>query len=161
ARHEVMNVGDPAGHRVLDRDHGKFCLAVRHGVDSVLKGRAWHRLKGPIRRIQTGNVGIRPKFALEDDLWSLGRYDYVVHVAVAPLPHWLDSLISTHLLQRTDVPFAGKWRLVKSMPAQRGASHFEIIRGVDAERDRGHDGDVDPHAGLKRAQLLELFAPLQ
>src|SRR5579859_2951522 len=38
---------------------------------------------------------------------------------------------------------------------------FEVVGRIDAERHRLHDGDVDAHAGLERAQLLELLAPLE
>ena len=38
---------------------------------------------------------------------------------------------------------------------------FEIGRGVDAAGDAVDEGDVDPHAGLQRAQLLELLLLLQ
>src|SRR6266853_5014695 len=50
---------------------------------------------------------------------------------------------------------------VRSTFRKHGAGGFEVVRGVDAERHRSHDGDVDPHAGLERAELLELLAPLQ
>ena len=39
-RHQVMDVGDPARHRVLDRDHAEIGLAARHRVERVLEGRA-------------------------------------------------------------------------------------------------------------------------
>ena len=38
---------------------------------------------------------------------------------------------------------------------------YEVGRGVDAARHGVDDGDVDPHAGLERPQLLELLLPLQ
>src|ERR1700722_9361805 len=38
---------------------------------------------------------------------------------------------------------------------------FKIGRRIDAARHRVHDGDVDPHPGLERPQLLELFLPFQ
>ena len=41
------------------------------------------------------------------------------------------------------------------------AGAFEIVGRVDAERHRADDLDVDAHAGLERAQLLELLAPFQ
>src|SRR5262245_35586388 len=52
-------------------------------------------------------------------------------------------------------------KMVWSTSRQHDAGGFEVVRRVDAERDRIHDRYVDPHAGFKRAQLLELFAPLQ
>src|SRR5882724_12331533 len=38
---------------------------------------------------------------------------------------------------------------------------FEVGRGIDAAGNRVHDGDVDPHPGLDRSELLELFLHLQ
>src|SRR5450759_2857875 len=38
---------------------------------------------------------------------------------------------------------------------------FEIGGGVDAAGHRVHDGDVDPHPGLERSELLEFFLLLQ
>src|SRR3954454_22043125 len=38
---------------------------------------------------------------------------------------------------------------------------FKIGRGIHASRHRVHDGDVDPHAGLDRPELFELFLALQ
>src|SRR3954471_8318016 len=44
---------------------------------------------------------------------------------------------------------------------QYPAGGFEVGPRVDAARDGIDDGDVDPHAGLERPQLLEFFLPLQ
>ncbi len=44
---------------------------------------------------------------------------------------------------------------------QYAAGGFEVGRGVDAAGDAVDDGDVDPHPGLQRAQLLELLLLLQ
>ena len=41
------------------------------------------------------------------------------------------------------------------------AGGFEIGGRVDAARHRVDDGDVDPHAGLQRPQLLQLFVLFQ
>ena len=38
---------------------------------------------------------------------------------------------------------------------------FEVLRRIDAERHAVDDGDVDAHAGLQRAQLLEPLALLE
>src|SRR4051812_48927661 len=40
-------------------------------------------------------------------------------------------------------------------------SAFELFGGVDPQRDTVYNDHVDPHAGLERAQLLELLAMLQ
>src|ERR1700694_1133522 len=44
---------------------------------------------------------------------------------------------------------------------QYAAGGFEIDRRVDPARHRVDDGGVDPHPGLERPQLLELFLHLQ
>src|SRR3954451_9555358 len=49
----------------------------------------------------------------------------------------------------------------RSAFCQYFAGGFEIGRRVDAARHGVDNGDVDPHAGLERPQLLELFLPLQ
>jgi hypothetical protein len=36
--HQMMDVGDAAGDRVLDRDHGQIALAARHGRERILEG---------------------------------------------------------------------------------------------------------------------------
>ena len=59
---------------------------------------------------------------------------------------------------------AGHGALVSSRSAVCAsicAGGFEVAGGVDTERHAVDDGDVDPHAGLQRAQLLELLALLQ
>ena len=43
-RQQVVNVGDPAGDRVLDRDHAEFGRAVAQRREGVLEGRAGQRL---------------------------------------------------------------------------------------------------------------------
>src|ERR1019366_4668070 len=44
---------------------------------------------------------------------------------------------------------------------QQKAGSDEVLRSVHASRHRVHDGDVDPHTGLDRPQLLQLLPPLQ
>src|ERR1700682_103859 len=44
---------------------------------------------------------------------------------------------------------------------QYPAGGFEIGRRIDAAGHRVDDGDVDPHAGLQRPELLEFFLQLQ
>src|SRR5215467_14221638 len=52
-------------------------------------------------------------------------------------------------------------KMIRSTARQHDAGSFEVVWRIDTERHRIHDRHVDPHAGFKRAQLLELFAPLQ
>src|SRR6185436_9259831 len=49
----------------------------------------------------------------------------------------------------------------RSAFCQYFAGGFEIGGRVDAARHGVDNGDVDPHAGLERPQLLEFFLPLQ
>src|SRR5205085_2535056 len=52
------------------------------------------------------------------------------------------------------------WRLVTRGARRTGeeaSRFFQILRRVDAERRRIDDGDVDAHAGLERAELLQLL----
>ena len=43
-RHEMMNVGDAARHRIVDGDHGKGGLAILHRLEGILEGAAGQRL---------------------------------------------------------------------------------------------------------------------
>src|ERR1041385_2050115 len=49
----------------------------------------------------------------------------------------------------------------RSAFCQYFAGGFEIGRRVDATRNSVDNGDIDPHPGLERPQLLEFFLPLQ
>ncbi len=44
SREQMMDVGDAAGHRILDRDHGQVGLAPLDRGEAVLEGRAGHCL---------------------------------------------------------------------------------------------------------------------
>jgi hypothetical protein len=63
----MVNVGDAAGDRVLDRDHAEIDVAGGERGEAILEGRAGHRL---VIRIgfAAGEMRIRPRFPLEDDL---------------------------------------------------------------------------------------------
>ena len=71
-RQEMMDVGDAAGDRVLDRDHRKFGRAALDRVERVLEGRAGHRLHAG-KHVAAGGVGIGAGFALECDAVGLGH----------------------------------------------------------------------------------------
>ena len=64
---QMVDVGDAAGDRVLDRDHGEVGLAVLDRGEAVLEGRAGHRLVVGID-LAAGEVGIGAGLALEHDL---------------------------------------------------------------------------------------------
>ena len=58
-----MDIGDPSGDRVFDRDHGEFSRAVLHGREGVLEGRARQRVQ--VRKVLgAGDMRVRPRFAL-------------------------------------------------------------------------------------------------
>ncbi len=64
----MMDVGDAAGDRILDRDHAEIDVAGAERGEAILEGRAGHRL---VIRIgfAAGEMRIRPRFALENDLF--------------------------------------------------------------------------------------------
>ena len=66
-RHQVMDVGDAAGDRILDRDHAEVGVAGAERGEAVLEGRAGHRLVVGIG-LAAGEMRIRARLALEDDL---------------------------------------------------------------------------------------------
>ena len=61
-----MDVGDPAGDRVLDRDHAEFGRSVLYGREGVLEGRAWQRRQVGII-VDAGDMRIGPGFTLIGD----------------------------------------------------------------------------------------------
>ena len=127
-RQQMMDVGDAAGDRILDRDHAEIGLARGDRGQRVLEGRARQRL-GVRIGLDDGDMGIGARLALECDFrafWSCRR------------------------------PFSSR-----SGFGQYPAGGFEVGRGVDPARDGVDDGDVDPHPGLQRAQLLQLLLLLQ
>ncbi len=63
-----MDVGDAAGDRILDRDHAEIDIAAGERGEAVLEGRAGHRLVVRIG-FAAGEMRIRPRFSLEDDLF--------------------------------------------------------------------------------------------
>jgi len=68
----MMNIGDTAGDRVLDRDHAEFGFARRDRYETVLEGRAGHRL-GVRIGLADGEVRVRTRLALEHDSGGHGR----------------------------------------------------------------------------------------
>ena len=72
-RQQMVDVGDAAGHRILDRDHAEIGLARADRGERVLEGRAGQRLGVGIG-FDDGEVGVRARLALECDFhgsWSL------------------------------------------------------------------------------------------
>ena len=65
-RHQMMDVGDAAGDRVLDRDHAEIGVARAQRRERVLEGGAGHRL-GVRIGLADGEVRIRARLALEYD----------------------------------------------------------------------------------------------
>ena len=71
-RHQVMNVGDPAGHRVLDRDHAERGMAGADSRECVLEGGAGHRLVLGIY-FARGEMRVGPGLSLKHDLFCGGH----------------------------------------------------------------------------------------
>jgi hypothetical protein len=65
-RHQMMDVGDPSGDRVLDRDHAERRLALAHRGERVLELRAGQRFHLR-KRMPAGEVGIGAGRALEGE----------------------------------------------------------------------------------------------
>ena len=65
-RQQMMDVGDAARDRILDRDHAEIGLARRDRRQRVLEGGAGHRLGVGIG-LDDGDVGIGARLALECD----------------------------------------------------------------------------------------------
>ena len=66
-RHQIMNVGDAAGDRIVDGDHGEHGFAILHRREGVLEGAAGERLMIGIG-FQAGNMRVGPRLALIGDL---------------------------------------------------------------------------------------------
>ena len=64
---EVMDVGDAARDRVLDRDHGVACCPAANGRDCVLKSRAGNRVQR-LAKIDAGDMGVGPRLPLVGDV---------------------------------------------------------------------------------------------
>ena len=64
----MMDVGDAAGDRVLDRDHAELGLAGSERAEAILEGGAGDRLVIRIG-LAAGEMRIRARLALEDDLF--------------------------------------------------------------------------------------------
>ena len=84
-RHQVVNVGNPAGDRVLDRDHPELGLTRGDRGKRILERRARHRLVVGID-FARGEVGIRPRLALKHDLLGCGHDGSGTHAAFASQP---------------------------------------------------------------------------
>src|SRR5208282_418543 len=78
---ERMNVRDPAGDRVLDRDHPEFGRAVLNCREGVLEGRAGERAQVRII-VEASDVRIGPGFALIGDRTRL-IHAYVLGASMA------------------------------------------------------------------------------
>ena len=71
---KVMDIGDAAGDRILDRDHGKPRLATFNGGKRILEGGAGKRLHLGIS-IAASEMGIRAGLALIGDFLRSTAHD--------------------------------------------------------------------------------------
>ncbi len=62
--HQMVDVRHPAGHRIVDRDHGKRSPPGPHRSQRVLEGRTRQRLVGRVGFL-TGDMGVGARLALE------------------------------------------------------------------------------------------------
>ena len=74
-RHQVMDVGDAAGDRIVDRDHGERGAAGAHRRERVLEGRARQRLVAAIG-LHAGDVRIGARLTLERDFFACRHVDF-------------------------------------------------------------------------------------
>ena len=133
SRHQVMDVGDAAGDRILDRDHAEIDLAGGERGEAILEGRAGHRLVVRIG-FAAGEMRIRPRLALKNDL-LLG-----------------------HVIPLSCVPYADISGRVNRPSSSRA---FSRSSGVSTPSGTLFTTiDVDAHAGVERAQLLQPLALL-
>ena len=65
-RHDPVNVGNPSGNRIFDRDHRQLCPAAAYRLERILEGRCGHR--GHVGKISSARqVRIRSGLTLERD----------------------------------------------------------------------------------------------
>ena len=129
-----MDIRHPAGHRIVDRDHGELGAAGAHRGEGVLEGRARQRLvvrDRPRCRRCANSRPARP-----------GTRSSCALLIVLALGH--AGLRLCH-----DCPVSMARAFSKSSGVSTPSGTASTMR------------DVDAHAGLERAQLLELLAPLQ
>ena len=131
-----MDVGNPAGDRIVDRDHGQCRIPVMHGSEGIGEGVAGHAGHRRIRG-SAGDIGIRTGRALKGDQF-VGRCHRPV-------------------LQITNVSRCVLWPWRRS-GLQDAPSALKVGRSIDTERNRVNADRVDPHTGLKGPQLLKFLA---
>src|SRR4051812_47884480 len=106
------------------------------------------------------SIGIMPRSALP--FWiAVSASSKVGHGTVSQLGYTSRDAIS-------EFAPGSPWNAIFSLlmtvfpsAAEQGAGLFQVFGGVDAENDVRRQRDVDTHAGLERAQLLEPLAALQ
>ena len=131
-RHQMMDVGDAAGDRILDRDHAEIDVAGNERSEAVLECRAGHRLVIWIG-FAAGKMRICARFSLKDDL-LLG------HVPPSSLTCIRTQTFRCGVNRRAAcAPFPNPPGV--STPS---GTLFTTI-------------DIDAHAGVERAQLLEFL----
>src|SRR5689334_7211169 len=68
----MMDIGNAAGDRILDRDHAKIGFARIYRGQRILESRAGQGF-GLRIGLGDGDVGVRPRFALEDNFLQSGH----------------------------------------------------------------------------------------
>ena len=171
-----MDVRDPSGQRVLDRDHAQRRLALLHRGEGILEGGAGIGVH--LREfLAAGEMGIGAGHALEGDSRlrraggqaagagrDVGGAGCLAHEgaadagrrfwhALAPPPDPVGP--GAHRRPRRDP--CDTWGCQEKRARHAG----QILRSIDAGRDSVNAGDADGHAVLQRAQLLQPLPPFQ
>ena len=84
-RQQMMDIGDTARDRILDRDHAEIGLARGDRGQRVFEGRAGHRLGIGIG-FGDGDMGIRARLALECDFLGFGHAALYQPLRFSPVP---------------------------------------------------------------------------
>ena len=165
-RQQVMNVGDTAGHRILDRDHAEIGVARRDRGQRILEGGAGQRLGIGIG-VGDRDMGIRAGLALECDFHGAGHQVFYQPVDFSLVwwfrssPHCLgesssELLNPNHTRIIAGVPLIPKFasKCCEGMRASESGSArmrraVEISRRIDSPRHILNNHDVDPHSGFQ------------
>ena len=131
-RHQVVDVGDAAGDRVLDRDHAERRFARRDRGERVLEGRARQRLRVRID-LADREMRVRAGLALECDL-------HLCHGPVSPTVPMRVNACRARGAPSRDLPACRRraarcrrpWRRSACRPPARGAAR--AARAVRAAR---------------------------
>ena len=87
-RHQMMDIRHPAGHRIVDRNHGERGAPGADRGEGILESRTRQRLHVPIG-LAAGDVRIRSGLALIGDLAAIAAafgHDLIMAIAIPVVP---------------------------------------------------------------------------